>query len=129
MWIINLLPSRTVVQAARIAYGQRATLGDPAFTPNVTALERLYLSEPTVEAARARINDSATYPISYYATSGYTPGRESGTSHLAAHDGSAMAVSVTTTVNLVLSLVRRIRSGSLSKRKRLTSYSSDNSDS
>ena len=83
-----------VVEANKYAYGQRATFGDTAFTPNVTELERLYLTEPVVAAARARINDTTTYGTASYTPSGYVPGPEAGTSHLAVVDGSGMAVSL-----------------------------------
>jgi gamma-glutamyltranspeptidase/glutathione hydrolase len=85
-----------VIEANKFAYGQRSNFGDPAFTPNVTTLERLYLTEPVVEAARAKINDTATFGTSFYTPSGYVPGPEAGTSHLAVVDGDGMAVSLTT---------------------------------
>jgi gamma-glutamyltranspeptidase/glutathione hydrolase len=88
--------SKTVIEANKFAYGQRSNFGDPAFTPNVTTLERLYLTEPVVEAARAKINDTATFGTSFYTPSGYVPGPEAGTSHLAVVDGDGMAVSLTT---------------------------------
>jgi gamma-glutamyltranspeptidase/glutathione hydrolase len=88
-----------VIEANKYAYGQRATFGDPAFTPNVTELERLYLTEPVVTAARARINDTTTYGTAFYTPTGYVPGPEAGTSHLAVVDGKGMAVSCTSTVN------------------------------
>jgi gamma-glutamyltranspeptidase/glutathione hydrolase len=87
---------KTVIEANKFAYGQRSNFGDPAFTPNVTTLERLYLTEPVVEAARAKINDTATFGTSFYTPSGYVPGPEAGTSHLAVVDGDGMAVSLTT---------------------------------
>lgn len=83
----------------RLAYGQRATLGDPAFTANVTSVERSYLTEEVVKAARSRIVAGETFPTSYYDPSEYVPSAESGTSHLATADASGMAVSLTTTVN------------------------------
>lgn len=64
-------------------------------------LERSYLTEEVAAAARAKIVDNATFPTSYYNPSNYYPSRESGTSHLATADGSGMAVSLTTTVNLI----------------------------
>ncbi|TXT13775.1 hypothetical protein VHUM_01142 [Vanrija humicola] len=81
--------------------GVRATLGDPAFTANVSALEASYLTEPVILAARARIRANATFPPPYYNPDNYFPSREGGTSHLAAVDKDGNAVSLTTTVNLI----------------------------
>lgn len=96
-----MLTRGPVLEATEFAYGQRSTLGDPAFTKNVTYLEQAYLSESTVTAIRAKINDTKTYPVSYYDPGQYFPSRESGTSHMAIIDGDGMAVSLTTTVNLI----------------------------
>lgn len=90
-----------VVEANKFAYGQRATLGDPAFTANVTTLEKLYLTEQVASEARAKISDDATFATTYYDPTDYIPFEEGGTSHLAVIDGSGMAVSLTTTVNLI----------------------------
>lgn len=90
-----------VVESTKFAYGQRATLGDPAFTANVSMLESSYLTEDVAAAARARIVTNQTFPVGYYNPTNFYPTRESGTSHLATADGSGMAVSLTTTVNLL----------------------------
>ncbi|GMK55224.1 hypothetical protein CspeluHIS016_0202800 [Cutaneotrichosporon spelunceum] len=91
-----------VVEANKFGYGQRATLGDPAFTSNVSTLEASYLTEEVAAAARALITGNSTHPGTYYNPTNYAPAsKEGGTSHLAAVDGSGMAVSLTTTVNLI----------------------------
>lgn len=90
-----------LIEANKFAYGQRATFGDPAFTPNVTELERAYLTEEVAAEARAKIVSGETFPVSYYNPSNYYTTREGGTSHLATADGKGMAVSLTTTVNLI----------------------------
>lgn len=89
-----------MIEATKFAYGQRATLGDPAFTSNVSSLEQTYVTEDVASLARAKISDNQTYPSSYYTPSGYIPTQESGTSYLATVDGNGMAISLTTTVNL-----------------------------
>ena len=88
------------VQSTKFAYGQRTTFGDPAFTANVSTLEREYIQYDTAAAARALINDTQTYGIQYYDPTDYTTTAEGGTSHMAVVDGTGMAVSLTTTVNL-----------------------------
>ena len=90
-----------LIEANKFAYGQRATFGDPAFTPNVTELERAYLTEEVAAEARAKIVSGETFPVGYYNPSNYYTTRENGTSHLATVDGNGMAVSLTTTVNLI----------------------------
>jgi len=97
---INLTTQR-LVEATKFAYGQRATLGDPAFTSNVTMLENSYLTEEIASLARSKIVQNETFPVGYYNPSNYYPTRESGTSHLATADGTGMSVSLTTTVNLL----------------------------
>jgi gamma-glutamyltranspeptidase/glutathione hydrolase len=67
----------------------------------VTELEAAYLTEEVAAEARAKIVSGETFPVSYYNPSNYYTTREGGTSHLAAVDGNGMAVSLTTTVNLI----------------------------
>ncbi|BEJ16362.1 hypothetical protein CspHIS471_0509670 [Cutaneotrichosporon sp. HIS471] len=96
------LATHFLVEANKFGYGQRATLGDPAFTSNVSTLEASYLTDEVAAAARALIPRNTTYPGTYYNPANYAPAsREGGTSHLAAVDGSGMAISLTTTVNLL----------------------------
>lgn len=89
-----------MIESTKFAYGQRATLGDPAFTSNVTSLEQQYITEEVAALARAKISDKQTFESAYYTPSGYIPTQEFGTSYLATVDGNGMAVSLTTTVNL-----------------------------
>ena len=70
---------------------------------SVTALERFYLQNATVEADRAKIYNNATFGVNYYQPDPnvtFSTSRESGTSHLAVVDGNGMAVSLTTTVSI-----------------------------
>ncbi|CAK9781151.1 gamma-glutamyltranspeptidase [Cutaneotrichosporon oleaginosum] len=93
---------QALVEANKFGYGQRATLGDPAFTTNVSSLEASYLTETVAGAARALISGNSTHPGTYYNPSNYAPAsREGGTSHLAAVDSGGMAISLTTTINLI----------------------------
>ncbi|KAK7046979.1 gamma-glutamyltranspeptidase [Favolaschia claudopus] len=96
---INLSTQR-LIEATRFAYGQRTQYGDPAFTSNVTDLEKFYLTPKAVDSVRSQIKDNQTFPLGYYDPTKYTPLEDHGTSHMAVIDGSGMAVSLTTTVNL-----------------------------
>ncbi|KAK7437861.1 hypothetical protein VKT23_018298 [Stygiomarasmius scandens] len=90
-----------LIQATKFGYGQRTNYGDPAFTSNVTELEKFYLEESTVEQVRALISDNTTHTPAFYDPTNYTILSDNGTSHVAAMDSNGMAVSLTTTVNLI----------------------------
>ncbi|KAI0401493.1 gamma-glutamyltranspeptidase [Xylaria palmicola] len=88
-------------EAMRFAYGARQELGDPAFVKGAAQLEEHLLDPRRAASTRARILDNATQPVENYAAGGLytTPGR--GTSHISTADGAGMAVSSTTTINLL----------------------------
>ncbi|KAJ7693149.1 gamma-glutamyltranspeptidase [Mycena rosella] len=96
---INVTTHR-LIEATQFAYGQRTQYGDPAFTSNVTDLQKYYLTDAAVADVRSKILDNATFPVPYYDPANYTVLDDHGTSHMAAIDQSGMAVSLTTTVNL-----------------------------
>lgn len=78
----------------------RTSFGDPAYTANVTELEKEYITYATAEEARSRINPNQTFSPSYYDPQKLTATREAGTSHMAIVDKDGMSISLTTTVNL-----------------------------
>ncbi|KAI1745233.1 gamma-glutamyltranspeptidase [Xylaria scruposa] len=92
-------------EAMRFAYGARQELGDPAFV-EVSAYEDLMLSSRRAAATRSHILDNSTQPVENYASGGkgapmrYAPPGH-GTSHITTADGTGMAVSSTTTINLL----------------------------
>ncbi|KAI1110988.1 gamma-glutamyltranspeptidase [Nemania sp. NC0429] len=88
-------------EALRFAYGARQGLGDPAFVQDATRLQGKMLDAGQAAVIRGRILDNATQPVENYAPEKTyaTPGH--GTSHVVAADASGMAVSSTTTVNLL----------------------------
>ncbi|KAM0745866.1 gamma-glutamyltranspeptidase [Meredithblackwellia eburnea MCA 4105] len=96
---INVTTHR-LIEANKFGYGQRANYGDPAFTPNVTELQKYYLTLPVVEDIRKKIVDNTTFNSLYYDPQNYAILNDSGTSHMAVIDGTGQAVSLTTTVNL-----------------------------
>ncbi|KAI0008936.1 gamma-glutamyltranspeptidase [Xylariaceae sp. FL0662B] len=90
-------------EAMRFAYGAHQALGDPAFVKqtDIAALEAQMLNGSHAALIRSRIRDDRTQPVSHY-----DPGRvyappSHGTSHVATADAAGMAVSSTTTVNLL----------------------------
>ncbi len=67
----------------------------------VGQLEARLLSDSAAERTRRKILDNATQPVEVYDPSGYYASPGHGTSHVVTVDGSGMAVSSTTTVNLL----------------------------
>ncbi|KAG9124169.1 hypothetical protein FRC07_012594 [Ceratobasidium sp. 392] len=86
-------------EAIKFAYGQRMSLGDPAFVSNVTSLESFYLKKKTSKDLASKITLDTTHTANYYNPGNYTAQRESGTSHLVTADASGLVVSLTSTVN------------------------------
>ncbi|KAF9021815.1 gamma-glutamyltranspeptidase [Hymenopellis radicata] len=94
------LRTHQLIQATKFAYGQRTNFGDPAFTKNVTRLEKTYLTEEVVEKVREMLPQNTTYVAKYYDPASYQVLSDNGTSHMVAVDKDGNAVSLTTTVNL-----------------------------
>ncbi|KAL7623705.1 hypothetical protein AAE478_005257 [Parahypoxylon ruwenzoriense] len=88
-------------EAMRFAYGAHQALGDPAFVPDASALEADILDPAHAESVRRRILDDATQPVENYDPRRVYAPEHHGTSHVSAADASGMAVSSTTTVNLL----------------------------
>ncbi|KAI3617556.1 hypothetical protein CBS9595_003465 [Malassezia furfur] len=96
----NVLQTHRAIEAAKFAYGERTRYGDPAYLSNVSAYEHDALSEEGGRTRFTKIDDTRTFPASYYNPSYEDSGEDHGTSHLNAVDATGMAVSITTTVNL-----------------------------
>ncbi|GJJ10266.1 hypothetical protein Clacol_004492 [Clathrus columnatus] len=104
-----------LIQANKFAYGQRANhlkgpisvtqLSQAMFLHLNTKLIRHsyseFLLESTAAAARLKINDSTTCENDFYNSRNYLVIDDHGTCHLAAADSNCMAISLTTTINLV----------------------------
>lgn len=102
-------------EALRFGYAARSRLGDPAFVPGVRALEDRMLTASFAGATRRRILDATTQPVEAYGPGTETeqapashhddhhyyanPGH--GTSHIVTADSSGLAITSTTTVNLL----------------------------
>ncbi|KAM5345771.1 hypothetical protein ACJ41O_011632 [Fusarium nematophilum] len=90
------------IEAMKFAYGARVRLGDPDFVDGTSGFEREMLNETTADRIRAKIDPRTTLhdadeydPSRIYSSEGH------GTSHIVTADGDGMAVSLTTTVNLI----------------------------
>ncbi|RSL90154.1 hypothetical protein CDV31_015736 [Fusarium ambrosium] len=87
-------------EAMKFSYGMRSKLGDPSFVKGLSEYQTKMLSNATAEEVRSKITGK---PLGLEA---YDPqGLESldtpGTSHLVTMDKSGLAISLTTTVNLI----------------------------
>lgn len=88
-------------EAMRFAYGARAYFGDPAFVPGMALYENELLSYQTGADMRAKISNTQTFNVSYYDPQGIESLNTPGTSQVSTADASGMAISLTTTVNLL----------------------------
>ncbi|KAI1271276.1 gamma-glutamyltransferase 1 [Xylaria sp. FL0933] len=97
---INLTTHR-LDEAMRFAYGQRSELGDPLFVEGLDAYQASILSNKTAAEVRSKISDFRTLNVSAYDPEGFESLPTPGTSHIVAADKSGLAISVTTTINLL----------------------------
>lgn len=95
------LSTHRLDEAIRFAYGQRAELGDPSFVDGLPEYTKDMISAETGEETRSKISDARTYNVSWYNPKGLESIETPGTSHIVTADASGMAVSLTTTVNLL----------------------------
>ena len=88
-------------EALRFAYGQRSELGDPLFVEGMDEYQADMLKEATAAAVRAKISPYHTLNVSAYDPSGFESLETPGTSAIVTSDVNGLAVSLTTTVNLL----------------------------
>ena len=98
--VLNLSTHR-MDEAIRFAYGERTDLGDPLFVANLSRYQDEILSAQTASLIRSKISDQHTLNISAYDPDGIESLETPGTSHVVTADASGMAVTLTTTVNLL----------------------------
>ncbi|KAL7944624.1 gamma-glutamyltranspeptidase [Trichoderma barbatum] len=101
-WLDQDLSRHRLAEAMRFAYAARISLGDPEFVDgDVEGFEKKMLDPKNIDAIHERIWDNQTHATKYYNPEGFYVPENHGTSHIVAADGSGMAVSLTTTVNLL----------------------------
>ncbi|KAL7787758.1 gamma-glutamyltranspeptidase [Trichoderma ceciliae] len=101
-WSDQDLTRHRLTEAMRFAYAARISLGDPEFVDaDVEGFEKEMLDPRNIDAIYGRIWDNQTHATKYYnPEDSYVP-ENHGTSHIVAADKAGMAVSLTTTVNLL----------------------------
>ena len=97
---VNLTTHR-LDEAMKFAYGERANLGDPLFLEGIDKYQAEMISAKTAAEVRSKISDTRTYNTSYYDPKGLESLETPGTSHVVTADYTGMAISLTTTVNLL----------------------------
>ncbi|MCJ1286614.1 hypothetical protein MMC26_005960 [Xylographa opegraphella] len=98
--MLNLSTHR-LDEAVRFGYAERASLGDPDFVENIQSYQDGMLNESSAAFKRSKISDYHTLNISDYDPSGFEILETHGTSQVVAADSSGMAISLTSTINLI----------------------------
>lgn len=98
---INLTTHR-LDEAMRFAYGQRTELGDPLFVEGLDEYQQSMLSDEVAAEVRSKISDSFSHQnVSWYDPKGLESLETPGTSHIVSADHTGLAISLTTTINLI----------------------------
>lgn len=95
------LSTHRLDEAIRFAYGQRAELGDPLFVSAIDTFQQSMLTPNTSTETRRKISDTHTLNVTAYNPSGLESLETPGTSHLVSADATGLAISLTTTINLL----------------------------
>ncbi|KAK6358141.1 hypothetical protein TWF730_007495 [Orbilia blumenaviensis] len=90
-----------LVEAMRFGYAMRAELGDPDFVEGLDAYQASMISPEVAEEVRSRICLTRTLEVKEYNPKGLESLDTPGTSQMSTADASGLAVSLTTTVNLL----------------------------
>ncbi|KAG0310930.1 hypothetical protein BGZ99_010460 [Dissophora globulifera] len=93
------LDTHRLIEAMKFGFAQRTELGDPDFTDLEDKIQSM-ISKDTAAKIRANISDTRTFPVEYY-NPHWGPIDHHGTTHLSTVDKDDMAVSLTSTVNLL----------------------------
>lgn len=97
---VNLSTHR-LDEATRFGYGERTNMGDPSFVPGMDTYQSEMLNSTTAARIRSLISDTHTLNVSAYDPTGLSIQETPGTSHVVTADASGLAVSLTTTINLL----------------------------
>lgn len=97
----TILNTHRLNEAMRYSYASRSKLGDPAFYKNMEAFEADMILESTAERIRGQIQDDRTRNVSEYGPEIYDMPENHGTSHIVTSDKSGLAITLTSTVNLL----------------------------
>lgn len=82
-----------------VAFAHRTEFGDPAFVKNKEGWEQV-VTKQFAQQTYQRITDNATHHLPYYQAK-FDIVQDHGTTHLSVVDSDGMAVSLTSTINLI----------------------------
>ncbi|KAL8846112.1 MAG: hypothetical protein Q9221_008780 [Calogaya cf. arnoldii] len=114
-------------EAIRFGYGERANLGDPLFVPGLDEYQNQMLNETTAARVRSQISDLRTLNVSEYDPKGLESLETPGTSHIVAADASGMAITLTTTINLLFGSQLMVESTGVIMNNEMNDFSIPNS--
>jgi len=95
------LSTHRLDEAIRFGYGQRTNLGDPVFVKGLDEYQHDMLKDSTIHKIRQKISDLQTQNVSAYDPDGFESLDTPGTSHIASADHSGLAITLTSTINLL----------------------------
>ncbi|KAI4107880.1 MAG: hypothetical protein LQ339_002490 [Xanthoria mediterranea] len=121
------LSTHRLDEAIRFGYGERANLGDPLFVPGLDEYQNQMLNETTAARVRSQISDFRTLNVSEYDPKGLESLETPGTSHIVTADASGMAISLTTTVNLLFGSQLMVESTGVIMNNEMNDFSIPNS--
>uniref|UniRef100_A0A914HEM0 Costars domain-containing protein n=1 Tax=Globodera rostochiensis TaxID=31243 RepID=A0A914HEM0_GLORO len=89
------------IEASKFSYAARSSMGDLAFVKNATELARNITSKWWAQMVRSKIS-WGTHPDAYYGGGYQAIPNDHGTTHISVVDKHGNAVSITSTINLIL---------------------------
>ena len=95
------LTTHRLDESMKFAYGMRANLGDPSFLSGIDEYQDQMVSAQVAAEVRSKISDAQTFNTSYYNPAGLESLETPGTSHIVTADHTGLAITLTTTVNLL----------------------------
>jgi len=95
------LSTHRLDEAIKFGYGARTSFGDPLYVDGLQEYEDSLLSDAVAKEIRGKISDVQAQNLSYYDPSGIESLETPGTSHVVTADADGMAISLTSTVNLL----------------------------
>lgn len=94
----NTLFYHRFIEACKFGFGFRHLIGDDSFNDS-TDLYKMLSDKKIITEYRDRINDTSTYPMSYYGSTNFV--NDNGTAHTSIIASNGDAVAVTSSINLV----------------------------
>ncbi|KAF3929963.1 Gamma-glutamyltranspeptidase [Arthrobotrys entomopaga] len=90
-----------LIEAMRFGFAMRAELGDPRYVKGMDKYQDSMLTDSTAREVRSKINPQHTLNISDYNPKGFESLDTPGTAQMSTADKSGLAISLTSTVNLL----------------------------